>query len=70
MLSKMLVDFPMPWDWLRHSRSWVLIPIVLAAMAYQDAATRFNFLDQITALHAISNSAWRRAQGIAFEERS
>jgi hypothetical protein len=34
----------------------VLIPIMLPAMSNQDCALRFNFLDQVTPLHASSSS--------------
>lgn len=62
--SKRLLDFSMSGDWLGNASFRIAIPIVLAAMAYQDAASLLDRPDQVDPLHGMTNSETLRAPGM------
>ena len=57
MPSEVLVDLAMPWDGLGDLGSWILIPVVFAAVSDEDTAEFLHGLDQITMLHATASSS-------------
>lgn len=65
MFGEMLLDLIVTWNRLRHSRVRVLIPVMPGTMSNEYASQPFQFAYQIPALHATSNSATRRTQGMA-----
>src|ERR1039458_1900053 len=60
----------MPWNRLRNPGLRILKPIMLGAMPDENRAQFLDLFDQVTTLHAISSSAWRRTLGIAPEVKS
>jgi len=53
----MLLDLAVARDRLRDLGGRILIPVVLAAVADEDAAKLFNFPDEVAMFHASSSSA-------------
>ena len=66
----MLFDLPMAWNRLTNLRDGTLIPVMLTTVANKHAAQRLDFLNQITSLHALSNSPCRLTHGISPLTRS
>ena len=50
--SKMLFDFPVSRNWLAGARARILIPIVAATVADEDAPRLLQLADQINPFHA------------------
>ena len=65
VFCKWLLDLTMPWDGLRDMSPRILIPVMLAAMAYKHTTHALDLPYQIYPLHAISSSATLRTFGIA-----
>ena len=62
--SQVVLDFSMTWNRLRDTRGRVAVPVVLAAMAYQNAAHPLDRLDQVRSLHETLSSPTLRIPGI------
>jgi hypothetical protein len=57
MPREMFLDLPMSRHGLRYLGRRILIPVMSAAMANEDAAEIFDLFDKITVFHATSISA-------------
>jgi len=54
---QILINFSMPWNWLRNLGGGVVIPIMVAAMTNKNTAECLDLLNQIAMFHASSSSA-------------
>jgi hypothetical protein len=64
MLYQPFLDLTMPGHRLRDFGLWVLIPIMLAAMANKNTSHIFNCFYQVSSFYNISSSATRSTFGI------
>ncbi len=55
--GEMFFDFPVARDRLTGAGSWVLIPVVLAAVTDEDASDLLNLPNKFESFHAIRSSA-------------
>lgn len=62
---KVLVDLGVPRNRLRNLRGGVVIPVVLSAVADQQAADSFELPDEVLPLHRSVSSASLRTPGMA-----
>lgn len=62
--GEMFVDLSVAGDRLTGRGSRILIPIVLASMANEDASVLLKLPDEVVAFHASSSSATWRTPGI------
>ncbi len=58
-----LLNLAMSRHRLRYACGWIAIPVVSAAVPYQDTSACFDRSDQIDAFHGITNSPTLRAPG-------
>jgi hypothetical protein len=50
---KMILDLSVPRDGLTRTGSWVLVPVVPAAVPHEDASGLFDLPDEVDPFHAI-----------------
>ncbi len=65
VFGQSFVDLTMAGNRLRSIRRWVVIPVMIGAMANQVAAVRLDSLDEDSALHSTSSLASLRIPGIS-----
>jgi hypothetical protein len=58
--SQKFLDLTMPWNGLGSARLGVLIPIMPAAVPYQQAPFFLKFADEVNTLHSTASSAMLR----------
>jgi hypothetical protein len=63
VLCKEIVDFPVPWYWLRDASLGIAVPVVISAVPNEDASAFVQPADQVDPLHPMDSSATRRMPG-------
>jgi hypothetical protein len=52
MPGKMILDFPVSWNWLTGTRAGILIPIMPSAVADENATALLELADEVNPFHA------------------